>query len=53
VKSVTIIVATRIILVLRSGVFAASRRMEACSPPWFETAQERLRIMRLFEGIQD
>jgi hypothetical protein len=34
------------VLILRSGVFAASRRMEACCPSWFETAQERLLTMR-------
>jgi hypothetical protein len=32
-------------LILRSGVFAASRRM-GHGPYWFETAQERLLTMR-------
>jgi hypothetical protein len=32
------------ILILRSGLLAASRRMAASS--WFETAQERLLTMR-------
>jgi hypothetical protein len=32
-------------LILRSGVFAASRRMR-CTSSWFETAQERLLTMR-------
>jgi hypothetical protein len=34
------------ILILRSRE-AASRRMQARSPPWFETAQERLLTMRV------
>jgi hypothetical protein len=33
-------------LILRSGVFAASRRMRGRPASWFETAQARLLTMR-------